>query len=246
MPRWAWWEKSTGDDEHRIRELLRAVWELHAMYGGATWLWRGQPNCDHDITPAAHTRVGAGITDDSVKACMRALIDAARAAKLDVHEGTVLPDLALLAMLQHHGAGTPLLDVSLDPLVALYMAVVSSNPSDDAKDGALFAIQKPPVVHPSFETTRFEDVYDNLPADKVVMYSAPEVSERLRIQRGHFLLGRYHATGTQTSLPVSVESTDANLEDTWLYRLMAQRGNPAPARRSRPTSWCFALRQVSS
>lgn len=37
---------------------------------------------------------------------------------------TRLPDLALLALLQHHRAATPLMDVTLDPIVGLYMSVV--------------------------------------------------------------------------------------------------------------------------
>lgn len=100
-----WWHQSNGPDDYRIRELLRAVWDLHALYGQGTWLWRGQPNYGHDLTAGVHTRVMAGgLTDDRVKGCTIDLIDAGSAAQLDLHEGTRLSDLALLAMLQHHGA----------------------------------------------------------------------------------------------------------------------------------------------
>lgn len=225
--RWPWWHQGSGPDEYRIRELLRAVWDLHALYGQSTWLWRGQANYQHDLTPAVHTRVlSGGLDDDRVKACTIDLIDAARTARLDVHEGARLPDLALLGMLQHHGAATPLLDVSLDPLVGLYMAVVSPNPGDDDQDGTLFAIRRPSSAFPAFTSDEFDIVYDDLPGDVPVLYTAPDVSERLRIQRGHFLLTRVNS-GFRTSIPVSVESPNdlGGLGNAWIYKVMAARGN---------------------
>lgn len=224
--RWPWWHQPSGPDEYRIRELLRAVWDLHALYGQSAWLWRGQPNLEHDLTPAVHTRVkGGGLTDDRVKACTEDLLKAARDAHLDLHEGACLPDLALLAMLQHHGAATPLLDVSLDPLVGLYMGVVSSNPGDDEQDGVLFAIRQPASTFPAFTSKEFAEVYEDLPMDSAVMYSAPDVSERLRIQRGHFLLARVHAA-FRTSIPVVIESPSQlkSLRNAWIYKLMDARG----------------------
>jgi hypothetical protein len=189
-------------------------------------LWRGQPNYTHDLTPAVHTRVAAGgVTDDRVIACTRQLIDAARVARLDIHEETRLPDLALLAMLQHHGAATPLLDVTLDPLVGLYMAVVSPNPADDQQDGVLFALRRPPATTAAFISDSFEEVYEQLPGTEATMYTAPEVSERLRIQRGHFVLAKVDER-FRTSLPLTIESPHqlGALGAAWIYNLMNARG----------------------
>jgi len=124
------------------------------------------------------------LDDDIVKSITKTLILSARRASLDMHEGTTLPELALLALLQHHGAATPLLDVSLDPVVGLYMSVVSPSTKDDDEDGALFAIRKPTTTIAPFDSRRFATVYDSLPRDRVIFYSAPDISERLRIQRG--------------------------------------------------------------
>ena len=146
-------------------------------------------------------------------------------AQLDIHEGTRLPDLALLAMLQHHGAATPLLDVSLDPLMGLYMAVVSPFPSDDTEDGVLFAIRRPEKIVPAFNSGKFEQIYDELPEDTAVLYAAPDVSERLRIQRGNFLLARV-TKRFRTSLPLAIEEPRKlkKLENAWIHRLMEARG----------------------
>jgi len=226
MAHWAWWHQPSGPNDYRIRELLRAVWDLHSMYGSdEPWLWRGQANAGYLLEPSLHTRIKAkGTLDDSsVVRATSELIAAARRARLDVHEGTALPDMALLALLQHHGAATPLLDVSLDPIVALYMAVVSPNTGDRKKDGALFAIKKPTRTIGAFDSRTFGDIYGNLPADETVLYSAPDVSERLRIQRGHFLVGMVSLSDHRATIPVTLDPRFP-LTESWIWKRMQGRG----------------------
>ena len=229
---WPWWQQYTGQDDYRIRELLRAVLDLHGYFGDpATWVWRGQANAGFLLSPGVHTRVvraGLELTDLNVADITRKLLDSTRAARLDVHEGAALPDFALLAQLQHHGAATPLLDVSLDPLVALYMAVVSPNVEDDEEDGVVFALRKPERVPGSdiepFDTRPFEEIYQALPSDRTVFYRAPDVSDRLRIQRGYFLVSRVNP-GTKVTIHASI---DAEREHAWINRRMAERGRKGP------------------
>ena len=227
---WPWWHVYRGPDDYRIRELLRAVLDLHGYFGDReTWLWRGQASSAHLLSPGVHTRIvksGLSLDDTAVERTTRSLLDSTRSARLDVHEGAALPDFALLAQLQHHGAATPLLDVSLDPLVALYMAVVSPNPQDDERDGVLFAIRKPGAeaetkIQP-FDTRTFEDVYGDLPADRPVLYTAPDVSDRLRIQRGHFLVSRVSTLNPKVTIHSSIDS--CRVPETWIARRMAARG----------------------
>src|SRR5439155_1336769 len=88
--------------------------------------------------PGMHSRVRASmprlaLSEENVRWASAELIRVARANRLDRIEGLQLPDLALLAHLQHHGAATPLLDVTVDPLVALWMvahASASANPDN--------------------------------------------------------------------------------------------------------------------
>jgi hypothetical protein len=230
MAGWPWWHQQTGPDEYRIRELLRAIWDLHTMYGAdQPWLWRGQANSAFHLEPGMHTRVRrhASLTDPDVEAFTVGLIRAARAASLDVHEGTRLPDLALLALLQHHGAATPLLDVTLDPVVGLYMAVVSPNPDDDSKDGVLFAIKRPHTVIDDFDSRAFAHVYQSRGGGGIALYSAPDVSERLRIQRGHFLIGRVSDDDARVTLPLTLDPA-ARSKDQWMTKRMKARGSRGP------------------
>lgn len=216
-----WRPPSPLGGEQLARATVRAVWDLHSFYKEAgndeQWLWRGQANAGHGLEPAIHTRVkrAKDLTDANVIAATLGLVRATRRAKLSVHEATDLPDLSLLAMLQHHGAATPLLDVTLDPVVALYMAVVSNNPDDGGRDGIIFAIKRPTVAQPEkFDSRRFSEIYKSLPAAGVVAYISPDVSERLRIQRGLFLLSKVHVSDYGT-MPLSFE-TDTDTARHWV------------------------------
>lgn len=193
--------------------------------------WRGQANATYSLEPAIHTRIRnqLPLDDAQVENYTSSLLRAARAAHLDVHEGTSLPDMALLALLQHHGAATPLLDISLDPIVGLYMATVSPNHEDDTRDGALFAIRRPQRQISDFDSRDFRDLYSSLDND-VVLYSAPDVSERLRIQRGHFLTGRVNTNDNRVSIGLTLDP--GTIADNWVRRRMDARGNaglPPPA-----------------
>lgn len=235
MPRgarapWSWWHERTGPDQYRIRENLRAIWDLHSMFGDPTpWLWRGQSDAKHDLSPGMHTRLGSAgsLRDEDVVVETEGLIAAARRARLDIHERTRLPDLALLARLQHHGAATPLLDVSLDPLVGLYMATVDSQGVDHKTDGALFAIKRPTTALSDFDSRSFGEIYAQLQSQgRVALYSAPDVSDRLRIQRGHFLLGPVDHRDARVSIPLSVDRGRVN--EAWIWARLNARGRKGP------------------
>jgi len=234
--KWPWWQDYSGQKDQQIRSLLRAILDLHGFYSSGakrskeTWLWRGQANDTFDLSAGMHTRLSKSThtpNDANVVAATEVLLDVTRQAHLDVHEGASLPDLALLARLQHHGAATPLLDVTLDPLVALYMAVVSPDSDDMLYDGVLFAIRKPkenPTPEP-FDTRSFQEVYNTLPTKSFVVYTAPDVSDRLRIQRGHFVLSRF----SHNTSGVSINATlDSDFNNPWIKHRLNNLDKPGP------------------
>jgi hypothetical protein len=126
------------------------------------------------------------------------LLEACRAARLDAHDDVLLPDLALLARLQHQGAATSLLDVTTDPAVALFMAATSP-PGDDPPsccgehhageipDGILVAIRRPAKTLAPFDPRAITDVLTSM-GRNIAYYESPPIDNRLRIQRGVFLL----------------------------------------------------------
>jgi hypothetical protein len=199
------WRPLGGGWEYRVRLLLRAVIGLHSTWAGEIWLWRGQSQATYRLEPGMHTRLratsGLAFSEDNVRWATEELIQAARQNRLDRIEGLQLPDLALLAHLQHQGAATPLLDVTVDPLVGLWMVAHASgnDPTpDDRQDGALFAVRRPPDDNgrwlASLDSRPYwkqgaPDIADALVAMGVHWYRAPDISERLRIQRGSFLMG---------------------------------------------------------
>jgi hypothetical protein len=240
---WDRWEPGTQAPETQVRNLFRAVLGLHSTFTDEIWLWRGQADQEHLLAPAVHTRVreSPGLAFDEANAIWATtqLLERARASRLDRIGEFQMPDLALLAHLRHHGAATPLLDVSVDPLVGLWMATHASGPSvnaSDDHDGLLFAIRRPPDVtwlEPLDSRAYFDgstaDVASAISGRKLHWYRPPDVSERLRIQRGSFLVGPIaNSVQSPTSLPLKYRSNDG----PWVARRidkLGQAGQPVKA-----------------
>lgn len=246
------WRPKTSNPEQAARDLISAVMFLHTTFKDENWLWRGQSEIQHVLEPGIHTRVKAteliSSDESEVIKAARYLLDKARSTDIDQINGTRLPDLALLAYLQHYGAATPLLDVSVDPLVALWMVAFSSPPAVDAHDGktgALFAIKKPPLEktfnpldarpYASNDEASISSALDH----DVWWYRAPDITERLRIQRGSFLIGPLvDANSGDTTLPLVTESTNGN----WLAKRLDRRGQPSNTTRSTSDVVVFRVR----
>lgn len=108
--------------------------------------------------------------------------------------GQQLRFLELLAVLQHHGIPTRLLDVTRDPLVAAFFASDSRGASKTEQDGAVVAIRIPDNVHVSDSgragrATSFETGTSFHPATSpYALYEPPGLDMRFIAQRGLFLV----------------------------------------------------------
>lgn len=90
------------------------------------WFFRGQKNSDWDVRPSVFRE------DDLMTEHL--LIDKAqRQNPIEFRECT--SNFEILTKLQHYGLGTRLLDVTLNPLVALYFATVPSSEYVENKNG---------------------------------------------------------------------------------------------------------------
>lgn len=187
------WRIDGRDASTRVRLIAQAAISIQTFdpTGHVPWLWRGQADETHGLVPALHTamlRNNVALEDSEVVRCTEEVIRRARQLRLDRHESTRLPDMALLARLQHYGVATPLLDVTVDPIVALYMAVVPSPGIDLRKEaGKLFGLPHfldMRATHSSFSADAREhlrhrgqiDAYDDRPFSdiyrEVVGYAA--------------------------------------------------------------------------
>lgn len=238
--KWEQWAPANSRSDAEVRGLLRGVMGLHSTFADEIWLWRGQADEAHRLEPGVHSRVRntpvIALDESNARWATRQLLTLARENELDRMDGFRLPDLALLAHLQHHGAATPLLDVSVDPLVGLWMAAHASGDSADGLDdraGLLFAIRRPdrrhwldPLDSRRYWTVGSPDVASGL-GNVVSWFRPPDVSERLRIQRGSFLLGGLVDGAAPTTLSLDYRATKP-----WLgarVSAVGQRGKPTTA-----------------
>lgn len=241
---WVEWSPVGGATGSMVRALLNAVFGLHSTFQDEIWLWRGEARASYGLEPGMHTRVrGSGASDPEAMSRLATmhLLEKARHLSLDRLDGVSLPDLALLAHLQHHGAATPLLDVSVDPMVALWMVANASgdnlNDADD-ESGRLIAMKRPPPARwlTSFDARPYwsasePSVASEMAGKDLFWYRPPEVSERLRIQRGSFLLGRFAPGSDLTTLPLQIDPSPGR--EQWLATRISNlgsRGRPAAPR----------------
>jgi hypothetical protein len=227
------WRSSATNAEQKAREIVSIAMWLHTTFKNHVWLWRGQADSQYGVEPGMHSRVLAPgpLPKDEVTAqrATAALLTSARAMQLDVQHGNCLPDLALLAHLQHYGAATPLLDVTTDPLVALWMiafASASDPAALDGNEGSLFMIKRPnrdrwiePLDARPYLSNDLPDVAGAL-GDSVWWYRAPDVTERLRIQRGSFLIGALAREDDRpnTTLPLELAQEGTNAIENRIRR----------------------------
>lgn len=120
---------------------MSAIEDVLNKIGRRRMVWRGQVNAKWCLHSGLYRRVlatGSGPSpneSDLVKAEHRLLTIARERWRYDQ-----LPYLELVAHMQHYRAPTRLLDVSLNPLVALWFAVEQQHSDEDHQDGRLFAI----------------------------------------------------------------------------------------------------------
>lgn len=108
--------------------------------------WRGAANIDwpldsgmaYDVIKMECGGDRGALTEEKMASAETDLLSNARRLQLDHGLNGRMTDLELLAVLQHHGAATRLLDVTTNALVAAYFAVEDN--SRDDEDGVVFGV----------------------------------------------------------------------------------------------------------
>lgn len=122
--------------------------ELWSFIGAATFglgtnnrvVWRGLPSSAFDISSSLvrEVRISGILTEQRLRAREVEILTLARRWDIGLAEHGSASDLHLLAKLQHHGAPTRLIDVTYNPLTALWFACADVEQRNE--DGVLAVI----------------------------------------------------------------------------------------------------------
>lgn len=225
-----WEDRALVQSPATDEELLQAIGRISTYSSEARYVWRGQPDAAWGLNPGLVRRLrnhnGAHwpVTETQLIGHEKQLLESAKAAGY----GRNINDVELLAVLQHHGAATRLLDVSSDPMVAMWFAVENQD-SPDKTDGALFAIDISKSESISGTDRRpWTNMLDSMRPGAIGYYEPPGADERIKVQRGRFIFSRL--TGEEKpdlSLPIDI----GNWDDERRKRFFGQArgsGRPVP------------------
>lgn len=199
-----WKPPSQGSYRERVRDLLRAIAAFTVHPSEAT-LWRGHSSHHYRITPSIARGDGwqdpACSQDELVGRALRLLTEASLASRF-WRDGLAFRGLSALEQLehlQHHGGGTPLVDLTPDPMVALWMASEESrtekapNPRDGLLIGFNVDARWTDVSH---NRKDLDDLFAELEGAEQVGWAIPPViNDRIVVQRSRFLVSRLEPQG---------------------------------------------------
>jgi hypothetical protein len=141
------WEKTIDD----WNGLLAEIKFISSAYPGDSFVWRGQSDASWGVKSSLYRSLERELesppSEDDLISAERKLL---RLARIDWRLDGI-PALQLFARLQHVGAPTRLLDVTVNPLIAAWFAVSA----DCDKDSRLFAFvnnRRPLQLNSSWNT----------------------------------------------------------------------------------------------
>ncbi|HVK24991.1 MAG TPA: FRG domain-containing protein [Actinokineospora sp.] len=125
-------------------ELMRCIGRIGTLQVGRRYVWRGVASYKWRVQSSLLRRMVikeglTSITESDVRARERALLREARRWGINRELGGAATDQQLLAVLQHHGGPTRLLDVTSNPMTALWFACQKPDQSTSNRAGALMA-----------------------------------------------------------------------------------------------------------
>jgi hypothetical protein len=157
-------------------------------------VYRGHRDSGYGLTSSLYRSLTSPTEKRIVENERRKLLPELRRWQLHLHASGLLPALPLLATLQHLGGKTRLIDVTHSIAVALWFAVESTEPNDDANDGRLYALtySEDLATSTKWQSLQWQDEPfwwawpDNLPP--VLVWTPPPVEQRMTRQQAAFLV----------------------------------------------------------
>ena len=142
-----WLAHGWGIQVNNPHQLFRIIDHIALLQQGRTYAWRGQNDAAWSFSPSLYRHLGkanAALSEQAMRDAEVDIIVEARRWGLGRDLGSSATDMHMLAMLQHHGVPTRLIDVTSNPMTALWFAVEEHRPDCDGhirrSPGVLFAI----------------------------------------------------------------------------------------------------------
>lgn len=200
------WRPDPTSHNNQARGLLTAIAGF-TIHPSANTVWRGHSSHLYRLAPS-----GARGADWNDPACSQVdlntrtaglLAEAIEASQFwrDGIQYRTLTPLEQLSHLQHHSGGTPLIDLTPDPMVALWMACERSRANAPANlrpnDGLLLGFNVDARwTDVSHEQVDHPQLLANLAGTNQVGWSIPPVvNDRIVVQRSRFLISRLESAG---------------------------------------------------
>lgn len=187
-----------GDSDWSDREFFKELSAANAAvssYQHDLTLWRGHAKAGWSLASRLLRELPSfAVAQDVVNKETEVLPTEARNARPGWLEGMILQnstDLDLLALLQHLGASTPLMDLTTDPYVDLYFAVAGNETNGlllglQAKTWAELTNGSAAYSRPWNEQTR---VMADSAMSSIAYLRPPNISARIPAQRSILALG---------------------------------------------------------
>lgn len=217
---------------------------------GQRFAWRGMSSADYDLSSSLHRDVGGD--ESAVRTAEMKILTEAREWGLGTHPTGGVDDLQLLSDLQHFAIPTRLIDMTSNPMTALWFACQKA-PDDVGKAGLLLALNVTAWPRLSTVNTAGGVTYSQLgdprgarlklqletEAPFVVESASPNV--RLRAQEGFFVAGRV-PTRLLPEIPAMLRTTQDAAEPLSLTHGVV-RIDPTPFQ-SLKVTWPADLEQA--
>ena len=142
-----WLDHGWGVQVNSPNQLLRLIGHIALLKQDRTYAWRGQSDASHNFSSSLFrlvSKANSVVTEEALREEELRILKEARRWGLGRDLGPSATDLHMLAVLQHHGVPTRLIDVTSNPMTALWFAI--EEPRADAAEsvaktsGVLFAI----------------------------------------------------------------------------------------------------------
>ena len=141
-----WLAHGWGIQVETPEELFRVISRVALSHEEKTYAWRGQNDASWALSSSLFREIqkdGVPVTESAIRDREEEILKQSRRWGLGRDLGASATDLHMLSVLQHHGVPTRLVDVTANPMTALWFATEERNSDDNGPvhgAGVLFAI----------------------------------------------------------------------------------------------------------